>query len=192
MEGLNFSASEWLGAVEDVLKSHLTGENRYTQSFTEDVQAFVHAIDWRTDFWIFGLFLVEFLDLLMVVINRRSWERLAMIFLANTGILYCAEWLNQLASKNWKTFSSQDYFDKAGVGTGDDSAGKREQLVCTGTRQTEATRFGLLVFASVLVGLPLLLCQFLIVGFLLKEAGSMVIQVKRLELKQARKKAKDE
>ncbi|CAK9110120.1 unnamed protein product [Durusdinium trenchii] len=113
MEGLNFSASEWLGAVEDVLKSHLTGENRYTQSFTEDVQAFVHAIDWRTDFWIFGLFLVEFLDLLMVVINRRSWERLAMIFLANTGILYCAEWLNQLASKNWKTFSSQDYFDKA-------------------------------------------------------------------------------
>eukprot|EP00913_Durusdinium_trenchii_P023929 g22472.t1 len=140
--------------------SNALRENRYTQSFTEDVQAFVHAIDWRTDFWIFGLFLVEFLDLLMVVINRRSWERLAMIFLANTGILYCAEWLNQLASKNWKTFSSQDYFDKAGV------------------------------FASVLVGLPLLLCQFLIVGFLLKEAGSMVIQVKRLELKQARKKAR--
>ena len=164
MDGFNWTeaASELMGTVEDVLKTHLTGDHRYTQSFTEDVQAFVHAIDWKSDMWIFGLFLVELVDVLVILVNRRSWERLAAIFMANTAILSCAEWLNRLARNNWKSFSSQDYFDQAGV------------------------------FASVLVGLPLLLCQFLIVGFLLREAACMVIRVKRLELKEARRKAKDE
>lgn len=164
MEGFNLTeaASGLMGAVEDVLKTHLTGDHRYTQSFSEDVQAFVHAIDWRSDLWIFGLFLVELVDVLIIVINRRSWERLATIFMVNTAVLACAERLNSLASSNWKTFSSQDYFDQAGV------------------------------FASVLVGLPLLLCQFLIVGFLLREAACMVIRVKRLELKEAKRKAKNE
>mmetsp|Transcript_1744 Transcript_1744/g.3135 ORF Transcript_1744/g.3135 Transcript_1744/m.3135 type:complete len:172 (-) Transcript_1744:59-574(-) len=161
------SAASLLGAVEDVLRTQLSGEHRYTQSFSEDVQAFVHAIDWRKDSWIFVLFVVEFMDLLMILASRRSWEWLAAIFMANTCCLAAAEQLNRLAAQHWASFSSQDYFDSAGV------------------------------FASVMLGLPLLLCQFVIVGFLLREAGSMVIKVKRLEFQQkarerAKEKAKDE
>ncbi|CAE7263697.1 tmem18, partial [Symbiodinium pilosum] len=140
------SAAGLLSAVEDVLRTQLSGEHRYTQNFWEDVQAFAHAIDWRKDTWIWALFVVEFVDLLCIVASRRSWEKLSVIFMANTCCLAAAESLNRLAGQHWAFFSSQDYFDSAGV------------------------------FASIMLGLPLLLCQFIIVGFLLREAGSMVIK----------------
>eukprot|EP00930_Biecheleria_cincta_P091224 TRINITY_DN80736_c0_g1_i1.p1 TRINITY_DN80736_c0_g1~~TRINITY_DN80736_c0_g1_i1.p1 ORF type:complete len:179 (-),score=32.81 TRINITY_DN80736_c0_g1_i1:89-604(-) len=158
------NTSEWGGpmdAVEDALKSALFGEHRYTQSFWEDVQAFVHAIDWRTDTWIFGLLGFELMILLIILWNRRSWERLAVIFMVNAGICMFAERLNKLAGTHWKEFSSQNYFDNAGV------------------------------FTSVLLGLPLLFCQLVIVCFLLREAASMVIKVKRMELKQSIRAKKD-
>eukprot|EP00931_Biecheleriopsis_adriatica_P010405 TRINITY_DN111481_c0_g1_i1.p1 TRINITY_DN111481_c0_g1~~TRINITY_DN111481_c0_g1_i1.p1 ORF type:complete len:176 (+),score=39.58 TRINITY_DN111481_c0_g1_i1:75-602(+) len=155
---------DMLGQAEAALKSHLFGDARYTQSFWEDTQAFVHAIDWRTDTWIFGLLGLEFLIFLLIVLSRRSWERLAAIFMVNTAILAGAERLNKMASEHWKSFSSQDYFDTAGV------------------------------FAAVIVGVPLLLCQFAIVCFLLREAASLVIKVKRMEIKKSiaeKKKEKD-
>ncbi|CAJ1344542.1 unnamed protein product [Effrenium voratum] len=75
MDVLNFTvAAELLGAVEDVVKTHLTGDSRYTQGFWEDVQAFVHAIDWKADTWIFGLFLLELLDILLILVSRRRRE----------------------------------------------------------------------------------------------------------------------
>mmetsp|Transcript_54543 Transcript_54543/g.97397 ORF Transcript_54543/g.97397 Transcript_54543/m.97397 type:complete len:170 (+) Transcript_54543:84-593(+) len=153
---------EGMGSVEEALKSALFGEHRYTQSFWEDVQAFAHAVDWWSDLWIFGLFSFEAIILMLILWNRRSWERLAAIFMLNTAILYFAERLNSIARAHWKAFSTQDYFDDQGV------------------------------FASVLLGLPLLFCQFLIVGFLLREAASGVIAVKRMELRQSiAKKQKD-
>ncbi|OLQ07168.1 Transmembrane protein 18 [Symbiodinium microadriaticum] len=156
------SAAGVLRAVEDVLRTQLSGEHRYTQSFWEDVQAFAHAIDWRKDTWIWMLFMVELIDLICIFLSRRSWERLSVIFMANTCCLAAAETLNRLAGQHWMAFSSQDYFDSSGV------------------------------FASIMLGLPLLLCQFVIVGFLLREAASMVIRVKRLELKQKAREKREE
>jgi len=137
----------------DELGDILGGQYAYTQGFWEDVQAFLHAVDWRNDRWLFGLFAVEAMILSFVVFSRRHWERMSFIFLVNSGILFFAERLNTLAATHWKSFSTQMYFDSAGA------------------------------FAGVVLGMPLVLIQFLLVIFLLREASCMVIKVKRLELR---------
>merc|ERR1712039_698282 len=103
---------------------------------------------------------VECLIMIFIVLNRRNWERLAAVFLSICALLFGAERLNGLARLHWKSFSSQQYFDEHGA------------------------------FASVIVGLPCLICQFLIICFLLKEAASMVVKVKRMELKKDMKNKK--
>mmetsp|Transcript_129384 Transcript_129384/g.258310 ORF Transcript_129384/g.258310 Transcript_129384/m.258310 type:complete len:174 (+) Transcript_129384:89-610(+) len=147
-----FSQGE-LPPLQDFIGDLLSGKHAYTSSFWDDVQAFVHAIDWRNDQWIFAVFGMEFLFFVFAVVNRNRWERLSALFVLNSIVLFGAERLNGLAAKHWKDFASQQYFDPSGT------------------------------FASVVLGVPLLVCQLLIVVFLLREAASMVIKVKRLEFK---------
>mmetsp|Transcript_42031 Transcript_42031/g.62806 ORF Transcript_42031/g.62806 Transcript_42031/m.62806 type:complete len:186 (+) Transcript_42031:2-559(+) len=136
------------------LQAAFSGPHAYTQNFLEDVQAFVHAVAWREEHWLWAVGSFEALLWILVWLNRRHWERQAFIFILITAILSSAERLNRLGSQHWKAFSTQNYFDEHGA------------------------------FLGVVVGIPLLLCQLLIVFFLLREASVMVIKVKRLELKQ--------
>eukprot|EP00929_Paragymnodinium_shiwhaense_P078073 TRINITY_DN40391_c0_g1_i1.p1 TRINITY_DN40391_c0_g1~~TRINITY_DN40391_c0_g1_i1.p1 ORF type:complete len:176 (+),score=48.25 TRINITY_DN40391_c0_g1_i1:121-648(+) len=143
---------------KEVLDTMLTGKHAYTQGFWEDVQAFVHAVDWWQDRWIWGLIGFEVFMLLLILLNRKCWERLTVLFLVIAALLGGAERMNTAARENWKSFSSQDYFDESGG------------------------------FMMALYGMPLLLCQLLIVIFLLKEAVSTLVTVKRMELKQKKTK----
>lgn len=129
------------------------GPHAYTQSFTEDVQAFAHAVDWDKDRWIFGIFAIEALIYLFVLCSRKHTGRLCVIFMLNAFILVWAEKINSAAAEHWEKFSTQQYFDKSGV------------------------------FASVIVGVPLIICQFLIVVLLLWEASKMVVKVKRVQIR---------
>merc|ERR1711957_823696 len=95
----------------------------------------------------------ELLLWLLVILNRRRWGRISVVFGINTAILGCAERLNKLGGAHWKAFATQDYFDTQGA------------------------------FLGVVLGVPLLLCQLLIVFFLLREAAVMVVKVKRMELR---------
>eukprot|EP00927_Polykrikos_kofoidii_P075885 TRINITY_DN72410_c0_g1_i1.p1 TRINITY_DN72410_c0_g1~~TRINITY_DN72410_c0_g1_i1.p1 ORF type:complete len:196 (-),score=24.39 TRINITY_DN72410_c0_g1_i1:51-557(-) len=152
-----------LPPIEQMIQQALSGEGRYTQNFIEDVQAFTHAISWDKDLWIFGIFGAEALMLIVICLCRRSWETLSVLFAGNMLILFAGEYLNTFAAKHWESFSSQMYFDPHGA------------------------------FVSVIVGLPLIILQLLIVILILKEACSMVVKVKRLELRHnARAKKKDE
>merc|ERR1712079_290143 len=89
----------------------------------------------------------------IVVANRQRSERLAAVFMVNTALLFGAERINGLAARHWKSFATQQYFDPAGA------------------------------FMMVMVGMPMLVCQLVILVFLLREAAKMVIKVKRLELR---------
>mmetsp|Transcript_8095 Transcript_8095/g.20173 ORF Transcript_8095/g.20173 Transcript_8095/m.20173 type:complete len:193 (-) Transcript_8095:141-719(-) len=146
-------------ALQDIIESTLKGSGAYTQGFWEDVQAFVHAIDWAKDQWIFWLFAAEAAMLLIVALNRNRWEVLSVVFMLNAALLFFAERLNTLARRHWQSFSSQQYFDEHGS------------------------------FASVIVGVPVLLAQLAIVICLLRQAACMVIKVKRIELRNNRSKS---
>uniref|UniRef100_A0A7S1S490 Transmembrane protein 18 n=1 Tax=Alexandrium catenella TaxID=2925 RepID=A0A7S1S490_ALECA len=142
-----------LPPLDDMLHSLLHGKHAYTNGFWEDMQAFVHAIDWQNDRWLFGVFSFEALAFVLVIANRRHWERLAVLFMAIGALLFFAERINGIARVHWKEFASQQYFDESGA------------------------------FFSAILGMPLVVCQFLIVILLLREAATMVIKVKRLELR---------
>mmetsp|Transcript_74722 Transcript_74722/g.173060 ORF Transcript_74722/g.173060 Transcript_74722/m.173060 type:complete len:164 (-) Transcript_74722:171-662(-) len=153
MPCLGASKLEDLPPLNELLGTLLRGPHGYTRSFWEDVQAFVRAVDWNQDRWLFLVFAFEAFEFLLVVGNCRHWERNAILFMINGALLALAERINGVARRHWKQFSSQQYFDESGA------------------------------FITAVVGFPLIACQFLIVILLLKEAAIMVVKVKRLELR---------
>lgn len=68
-----------------------------------------------------------------------------------------AEWLNGLGSKNWEKFATQNYFDRRGI------------------------------FVGVMVCGPLLLDCLMMLLFFVREAGQLLVQVKREEIRQKKK-----
>ena len=71
------------------------------------------------------------------------------------GLVSLAEPLNTLAAQRWRSFATQNYFDKRGV------------------------------FASVLFCGPLLLIAFVILVMLLLSVADMLVSVKRAELRRS-------
>ena len=69
------------------------------------------------------------------------------------GLASTAEYLNGLAARNWRLFSTQNYFDERGI------------------------------FASALFSAPLLLTAFVILLMTLKSAAGLLVTAKRAELK---------
>mmetsp|Transcript_6289 Transcript_6289/g.20131 ORF Transcript_6289/g.20131 Transcript_6289/m.20131 type:complete len:153 (+) Transcript_6289:32-490(+) len=141
--------------LDEFVHTLLHGKHGYTNGFYEDMQAFLHAIDWRNDRWLFLIFLLEGVAFLFVVANRRHWERLAAGFAVIGALLFFAERINEVARRHWKEFASQQYFDESGA------------------------------FITAILGMPLIICQFLIVILLVKEAALMAVKVKRLELRKS-------
>jgi len=75
------------------------------------------------------------------------------------GILVrCAELINGYAARNWESFATQNYFDRGGI------------------------------FVGIMLCGPLLINCFIMLTMLIREASSLLIEVKRMELK---KKSKD-
>ncbi len=88
-----------------------------------------------------------------------------IVVLLIVGVLVrCSELLNAYAARNWEAFATQNYFDRAGIFTG-------------------------LFFSG-----PLLLDSFMMLMLMLREASSLLIEVKQMEIKkrqQAKKSKKD-
>jgi hypothetical protein len=72
-----------------------------------------------------------------------------------------AEYLNRTAGEHWESFATQNYFDERGV-------------------------FVAITFCS-----PLLLDSFLMLVMFLREAGQLLVQVKRAEIKKNRQPTKE-
>ena len=70
------------------------------------------------------------------------------------GVLVrCAELLNGYAARNWETFATQNYFDRGGI------------------------------FIGIFFCGPLLLDSFMMLALMLREASSLLVEVKQMEMK---------
>jgi hypothetical protein len=102
--------------MEDQLResvvAHLMKSSQVARSEGWDnVIGFFHAINWG-ERWIQGLIVIQLAFFFCVVVCRRREELQIHIAVLLFGLLYSTRWLNQKAAFNWKSFSTQNYFDK--------------------------------------------------------------------------------
>mmetsp|Transcript_5770 Transcript_5770/g.10974 ORF Transcript_5770/g.10974 Transcript_5770/m.10974 type:complete len:166 (-) Transcript_5770:242-739(-) len=98
-----------LGEVRKVVKEH----NKGLTGFTDSVQAFVHAVDWKEP-WIIGLFASHICMLVFILLTRKLSDIHTFLFIILLVMVYMAETVNQVLGDNWELFSNQNYFDKNG------------------------------------------------------------------------------
>lgn len=84
-----------------------------------------------------------------------------VIMLVFIGIVVkLSEYINKLASREWESFATQNYFDQRGI------------------------------FTSIFLCAPLLVDSFIMLVLFLREASQLLIQVKRAQIKKKRQDAK--
>uniref|UniRef100_A0ACD5ZWE8 Uncharacterized protein n=2 Tax=Avena sativa TaxID=4498 RepID=A0ACD5ZWE8_AVESA len=75
---------------------------------------FFHAVDWKEP-WVIVMISFQVILLLVTIISRRNINfQLILSALTFSGV-FLAEKLNTFLGKNWKSFSSQNYFDPQGL-----------------------------------------------------------------------------
>lgn len=112
-----------------------------------------------TERWIV-LLLVFHAVLWLVIVASRARANVQMFLFAAIVLGTCsAERLNSIGAARWQSFAGQNYFDKHGV------------------------------FLSVMWSAPLLGDAFLIIFFALRSTARLLVQVKRAELRNARRAA---
>lgn len=99
-------------AVMNNVKQMVT--NGTKGSFSDDVQGFVHAIDWSEQ-WLRVLAAFHVCVWLLVFFTRRINNVQIGLLLSILALVYSAEWINHICAQRWHHFSGQNYFDKRGV-----------------------------------------------------------------------------
>ncbi|XP_009411913.2 uncharacterized protein LOC103993542 isoform X2 [Musa acuminata AAA Group] len=80
----------------------------------ENFVSFFHAIDWKEP-WLICLLAFYFILLIVTILSRKNVNfQLCLSLLAFSGV-YLAEKVNSFLGRNWKSFSSQNYFDPHGL-----------------------------------------------------------------------------
>lgn len=135
--------------------------NQAPLSTSEKLHAFKSAITWDEPFIIYLLIFH-----VIIILCAISVTKSASLFKKGTllgfmaVIVRSAEYMNTRGRLNWERFATQDYFDTSGV------------------------------FVALMICTPLLITMFCMLIAMLQEAKSLLIQVKRIELKEKQKKAK--
>ena len=127
------------------------------ETFYQDAMGFVSAVSWREEKWLQYLLAMHVALFVFVFAMRRHFQTQMMILFAISAAVYASEHINAWAGENWRSFSTQNYFDKGGVFIG-------------------------IVYAAPLLGIMFM--QLLNAVWL---CSNMLIKVKRMELKQKRK-----
>ena len=99
------------GVTKD-LASQLRGSQPHETAWNA-LQAFLHAVDWR-ERWLRALLAFHTALAATLLLTRRSEAAQAALFLLQLALVYPAERLNALASRNWRSFAGQNYFDERG------------------------------------------------------------------------------
>lgn len=129
----------------------------------EHFNAFRSAITWSETF-ILSLvaFQISMFCMTLWVSRRdRGLTARVSVMVSIFIIVRSAEWLNQLGGKHWESFATQNYFDRKGI------------------------------FVSIMLCFPLILDCLMMLLFFVAEAGQLLVQVKKHELKKKKSKKED-
>jgi hypothetical protein len=161
LDGINVDDVEDIegfhSTVDNVLKEILASQPQSTgpSSMSDSAEAFLTAINFKEDgpAFIYPMVAFHVFALTIVILTRRNLNAQAAIFLVLASLIYLSENLNTWASLNYEKFSTQNYFTPDGS------------------------------FVGLLFSLPLLLISCIAVGSMVYNAGLLVVQVKRAEMK---------
>ena len=167
MEAILDQQAELLRVGEELIRESsrklrdAAGPDALRQAY-ELYRGFFEAVDW-TEPWLVAVLSLHAMLLLVAVATRKSETAQMCVFALCAFLVFIAERLNGLASKHWRAFSTQDYFDKEGV------------------------------FTTTVFCVPLIAVLVVVLVNFLRLMASMMIQAKRAQLKQrARAEAKKE
>lgn len=130
----------------------------------EHFDAFRSAITWSETFILalVGFQIVMFLLTFWVSRKDRGLTPRITVMVLIFIVVRSAEWLNQMGNTHWQSFATQNYFDRKGI------------------------------FVGIMLCGPLIVdCLMMLLSFV-AEAGQLLVQVKKRELKQKKRKTKDE
>jgi hypothetical protein len=85
-------------------------------SLWDDWMGFFYAINFQNDAkWILPILTLIMIIAAIAVISRHNWSIQFAILSVISLCVFSMEYVNSLAAANWRTFSSQNYFDLKGV-----------------------------------------------------------------------------
>ncbi|XP_017278698.1 transmembrane protein 18 [Kryptolebias marmoratus] len=116
------------------------------------IWTFLASVQWSEP-WLIGLLVFHAVCLLLTVVTCKFYRAQICHFLLILGLVYSAEYLNELAAMNWRSFSKFQYFDSKGM------------------------------FISLVFSIPLLLNAVIIVMVWVYRTFSTMAELKTLQLK---------
>uniref|UniRef100_A0A3P8S722 Transmembrane protein 18 n=1 Tax=Amphiprion percula TaxID=161767 RepID=A0A3P8S722_AMPPE len=125
------------------------------------IWTFLMSVQWSEP-WLIGLLVFHVVCLFLTVLTCRFYRAQICHFLLIVGLVYSAEYLNELAAMNWRSFSDFQYFDSKGM------------------------------FISLVFSIPLLLNAVIIVMVWVYRTFSTMTELKMLQLKRKARRDKRE
>ncbi|KAL2966852.1 hypothetical protein AAZX31_16G141300 [Glycine max] len=114
MEELKSAMEEHMDLMADLVQKLSSDLRAGFRPAYDNFIGFFHAIDWKEP-WLLGLLGFHVVLLLVAIISRKKTNFQMFLFLLTLAGVYFAESLNRFLGKNWKSFSSQNYFDPRGL-----------------------------------------------------------------------------